>query len=63
MPAPARTTLPCHVWVRDGNTDYPGVLVRWENRGGTWWGLVAWAPDGEPVAALLRADWLRPTTA
>ena len=30
------------VWVRDTGRDVPGVLLAWEKRGGTWWGLVAW---------------------
>ncbi len=30
------------VWVRDAGRVVPAVLLAWEKRDGSWWGLVAW---------------------
>lgn len=30
------------VWVIESGRHVPGVLMAWERRNGTWWGLVAW---------------------
>jgi hypothetical protein len=36
-----RPDLLIPVWVRDTGRHVPGVLLAWEKRAGTWWGLVA----------------------
>ena len=35
-------TLLVPVWVRDAGRVVPGVLLAWDRRNGSWWGLVAW---------------------
>ncbi len=37
-----RADLLIPVWVTDAGRHVPGVLLAWEGRAGTWWGLVAW---------------------
>ena len=40
----AREQLLTPVWIRDSGRHVPGVLLDWEKRDGSWWGLVAWDP-------------------
>ena len=60
-PVPARSAT--HVDVRDDQgTWQPGLLIAWQHPGDTWWGLTVWAPHGEAIEELIRADRLRPAT-
>lgn len=53
-PTNTRRTLPHgqHVWVRQGTSLRPGLLLWWEKRGTTWWGRVAMV-DADGDAALV----------
>lgn len=62
-PADQRRKLPHgqHVWVRDGVTEQPGLLLWWEKRGTAWWGRVAMVdPGGDPALVDVMASLLRP---
>jgi len=47
-------------WVRDAGRDVPGVLLAWERRGGSWWGLVTWDPLRGRETVWIPAGRLQP---
>ena len=47
------------VWVKHEGRDVPGVLLEWDCRDGSWWGLVAWDPRGRQERIWLPAGRLR----
>lgn len=50
-----------HVWVRQGASDAPGLLVWWEKRGTVWWARVAMIDaDGDPALVDILGSLLRP---
>lgn len=54
---------PAHVDIRaDDGTWQPALLITWHHTGTGWWGRTVWAPDGEAIEELVRADRLRPVT-
>lgn len=56
--ASART--PAHVDVHDDHGGWqPGLLIAWQRTGTGWWGRTVWAPEGEAIEELIRADRLR----
>jgi hypothetical protein len=50
------------VWVTDVGRNVPGVLLAWEQRAGTWWGLVAWDAGRGRERTWLPASRLSPIT-
>ncbi|MCA0328467.1 MAG: hypothetical protein LCI03_01025 [Actinobacteria bacterium] len=55
-----RTDLRVPVWVHDAGRRVPGVLLAWDKRNGTWWGLVAWDPGRGPERLWLPQGRLQP---
>lgn len=47
------------VWVLDAGRHVPGVLMAWDRRDGSWWGLVAWDPGTGQERVWLHAGRLR----
>lgn len=61
MNSPRKLPHGQHVWVRDGATEHPGLLLWWEQRGTAWWGRVAMVDaDGDPALVDVLASLLRP---
>jgi hypothetical protein len=48
------------VWVLDAGRHVAGVLLAWDRRQGSWWGLVAWDPGSGQERVWLHAGRLRP---
>lgn len=55
MPVP----LPAHVWVKAGETETAGLLLRWQWQGAEWWAEVVTVVDGQASVQVVRADLLR----
>ena len=54
---------PAHVDVRDDHGGWqPGLLIAWQRTATGWWGRTVWAPDGDAIEELIRADRLRPAS-
>ena len=47
------------VWVLDSGRHVPGVLMAWDHRDGSWWGLVAWDSGTGQERVWLHAGRLR----
>lgn len=57
--SPRRGVVPRHVWVRQGQSWLPGLLVAWHRQGdGTWAAEVVLSSDG-PAVYLVAASLLR----
>ncbi len=52
--------LPCHVWVRDGQSWVPGLLMAWLQRGGRWYGRTVVVTQGQPGVWEVDAVNIRP---
>jgi hypothetical protein len=48
------------VCVRDTGRLVPGVLLAWDKREGSWWGLVAWDPGSGQQRMWLASGRLEP---
>lgn len=51
------------VWVCDAGRLVPGVLLAWDRRDGSWWGLVAWDTGRGQERIWLPAGRLSPIAA
>jgi hypothetical protein len=47
------------VWVQDAGRQVPGVLMAWESRNNSWWGLVVWDAGRSPERAWVPASRLQ----